>query len=400
MNALVEAIHKLPEEPKELKGLRKQAFEACIRMPLPNRAGHLWRYSDPKEFWLEPETLEQALRRGNLTYRVEGSGDGCRVLDLLEAIPKESLTLGQSVGPEFGKFEALNLALWQKGLFVRVSEQTRVPEPLILTRRLSGEGLVLERILIHLSKGASLTLIEVLEGSQENGGYLNSVEEIILEDGAELNLVNVNLTEGEARVFSTVRHKLGSNSGLKWTMANFGGGTLKADLGSLLCGEGASSEIFGSVFGFGQTKSDIHTLHGHSARRTFSNIDLRVVLQEKAHSAYTGLIHIGPEALSAEAFQENRNLLLSKESQAQSIPELEILTDEVQCKHGVTVGPIESEPLFYLMSRGIPKEEAFQLLVKGFLEPVLGQVPGPIRGRIDARLTALLKTKHEDVAIP
>lgn len=396
MIAALEALLKRDIEPEELKGLRKRAWEAYTGMPFPDRASHLWRYSEPKEFWVEPEALGRVLRAENVVYEVKGSGEGCRVLDLQEAVSKGLLVVGHNVGPEFGKFEALNLALWQKGFFLEVPKKVECSEPVIIRKRLKGVGLVLERSSIHLSPGASLTLVEVLEGGQESDGYINTVQEVILDDGAELNFIEVILTEGHARVYSTVRHTLGSNSILKWTTAHFGGGILKSDLGALLCGEGASSEIFGSVFGFGQAKSDIHTLHDHASRRTFSNIDLRVVLQEKARSAYTGLIHIGSEALFAEAFQENRNLLLSKESQAESIPELEILTDEVRCKHGVTVGPIESEPLFYLMSRGIPKEDAFRLLVKGFLEPVLGQVPESLRGEIDRRFTTLLKPKQDD----
>lgn len=373
------------KEPDELKKIRREAWDLYIKLPFPDRAGTLWRFSDPEKFWVTPENIGSMLEKGNIAYNYEAP-TGLHFLDLSEAVTEESVSVGTLVGAEFGKFEALNMALWQKGSYLKIPEGVRIEKPVVLRKNISGNGLLTDRAILHVSKGASLTIVEVLEGKLSGDGYLNAVEEVLVEEGASLTLVGVDLTQGETRALVTVRHSIGSNAELVWVMARFGEGLLKANLGARLAGQGAKSRIFGAVFGLGQGKSDIHTFHDHAVKRTFSNIDLRVVLRDHANSAYTGLIRIGTDAPCSEAFQENRNLLLSGGVRAESIPELEILTDEVHCKHGVTVGPVEEEPLFYLMSRGVPKEDAVRLLVEGFLEPVLKPIPLEFREMLDGRV--------------
>ena len=387
---------EVAQEPEGLKNLRCKAWNFYTQAQFPDRASTLWRFSNPEAFWVIPENISSMLEKGKIVYRLEAP-NGLRLSDLQDAVSNESVPVGALVGPEFGKFEALNLALWKKGAYLRVPEGVKIDQPVVLRKRISGEGLILDRSLIHVSKGASLTIVEVLEGelAGNGNGYLNAVEEVLIEEGAALTLVGIDLTQGKTRAFVTVRHSIGSNAELKWVLARFGEGSSKANLGARLAGLGAKSGIYGAAFGFGQGKSDIHTFHDHAVKRTFSNIDLRVVLQDQAHSAYTGLIRIDTDAGCSEAFQENRNLLLSGGVRAESIPELEILTDEVQCKHGVTVGPVEEEPLFYLMSRGVPREDAVRLLVVGFLEPVLGHIPGDFRKPLDGLVANLINPASE-----
>jgi Fe-S cluster assembly protein SufD len=127
---------------------------------------------------------------------------------------------------------------------------------------------------------------------------------------------------------------------------------------------------------------DHHTVHSHRSGRTWSNIDFKVALTGYARSAYTGVIRIDEEAGATEAYQENRNLLLSETCRADTIPELEILTDDVQCTHGATVAPLDEEMVFYLESRGIPREQAERLIVRGFLEKTLSRVPEAVRPQV------------------
>jgi Fe-S cluster assembly protein SufD len=133
-------------------------------------------------------------------------------------------------------------------------------------------------------------------------------------------------------------------------------------------------------------------VHHHQAPHTRSNLDFKVVLTGRARSAYTGLIRIASDAPSSEAYQENRNLLLTEGTKADSIPELEILTDEVMCTHGATVGSLDPDHLFYLASRGIPRREAARMIVGGFFEPTLKRLPEDLRERIQAHVEAGLTT--------
>jgi len=133
--------------------------------------------------------------------------------------------------------------------------------------------------------------------------------------------------------------------------------------------------MYGVVFGDNDQHFDYHTVHHHKASNSYSDIDFKVVLKDKANSATTGLIRIEEDAQNCQAFQLNRNLLLNDGPKAESIPELEILCDQVQCSHGATVGPIDNNMMFYLMSRGIEKKEAVNIITRGFVEPTIQKLP-------------------------
>ena len=147
-------------------------------------------------------------------------------------------------------------------------------------------------------------------------------------------------------------------------------------------GPGAESNIYGLLFGTGRQHFDNHTLHRHTSGQTRSNIDFKVVLRDRALSAYTGLIRIENRAKGCEAYQENRNLLLNQGARAETIPELEILNEDVTCTHGATIGPIDPDMVFYLKSRGLTKPEAVQMIVSGFVSNTLKMVPEDLRHRI------------------
>jgi Fe-S cluster assembly protein SufD len=162
-------------------------------------------------------------------------------------------------------------------------------------------------------------------------------------------------------------------------------------VGAVLDGEGSRSEMVGVTLSEGRQHLDHHTLHEHRAGRTFSNLDFRAAVAGRARSTYTGLIRIDTGAPGSEAYQQNRNLLLSPRAHADTIPELEILTDEVSCSHGATVAPVDPEHVFYLQSRGIPAAEALRLVVRGFLEETLQRVPQNLRPALEELVAGRLQ---------
>ena len=186
------------------------------------------------------------------------------------------------------------------------------------------------------------------------------------------------------------RAEVGRDATLLTAITSLGSAVTKSDFGSLLAGPGATVELWGFLFGEGRQHFDHHTLHDHRAGHTYSNLDFKVVLRDRARSAYTGLIRIEPDAPESEAYQENRNLLLNDGARAESIPELEILTDAVKCTHGATVGTLDPLHLFYLMCRGLPRPEAVRLIVGGFIEPTLSRLPEDLsrrlRGHVEERI--------------
>ena len=164
----------------------------------------------------------------------------------------------------------------------------------------------------------------------------------------------------------------------------FGGDRSKLELAVDLAGSGARSEMVGVALGGDRQRFDHHTRHRHLGDHTWSNIDFKAVTAGRARSSYSGLIRIEEQAKFSEAYQENRNLLLSKTSRVDAVPELEIHNQEVSCSHGATVAPVDPEQLFYLQSKGLDPAQAVALIVQGFLDrtfdrleeavpPVVGQ---------------------------
>ena len=185
--------------------------------------------------------------------------------------------------------------------------------------------------------------------------------------------------------------RLGERSRLKHYSALLGGHAHKNQLDVRLEGPGSKSELRGVLLGSGRQACDFRTTQWHAARETVSDLSFRTALKDRAKSIYTGLIRMEKNAARSDAFQQNDNLLMSNDARADSIPILEILTDDVRCKHGSTAGPVRPEELFYLTSRGLEPEEAERMLVLGFLEPVLGQFPEKMKEELSARLEAKLK---------
>ena len=172
----------------------------------------------------------------------------------------------------------------------------------------------------------------------------------------------------------------------------FGATIAKHNYGVELAGKNAESNMYGLAFGSARQHFDYHTLHHHSVGETLSNIDYKVVLRDKALSAYTGLIRIEQDARTCEAYQENRNLLLSKGAKAETIPELEILNEDVRCSHGATIGPIDPLEVFYLQSRGLPAELATRMIVAGYAEATMKRLPDDLKPRIRESVMRRLET--------
>jgi Fe-S cluster assembly protein SufD len=263
-----------------------------------------------------------------------------------------------------------------------------VRAPLHLLTDLDGEAaLAAPRLLVVAGAGSSVTVIDEYAG----GGAPSQVHatvEVLVEDNAQVRAVTIQRLGKGVVLHVSQRARVGRDAKLVSVWASLGASYAKADLGTLLAGKGAEVELLGFLFGTGRQHFDHHTVHEHRAPHTHSDLDFKVVLKDRARSAYTGLIRIAPEAPVSEAYQENRNLLLNDGAKADSIPELEILTDEVMCTHGATIGSLDPEQLFYLQSRGIPKREAARMIVEGFFEPTLARLPEDVRERIREHVEA------------
>jgi Fe-S cluster assembly protein SufD len=405
----VDDLSRIAGEDAAKLALRRQARALLDPLVLPSRSRHLWRYSDPARFvpatdptavapaavspaWRLDEPLAGAAIVAGGAVRMIGWDEtarraGVTVEDLHHAPAPELATL---VPASHGFVEAVNLAAWRGGVLVRVPDGVTLEHPIRL-RFVAGDGgtVTLPRVLVVLGRGASA---EVVEGQVEggDGALVLGVTELVLGEGAALRYGLVQRWGLGVTGHMTVRVRLAAQARAQLALASFGGARSKLDIGAVLAGERAEVETYGVGMGVGEQRFDHHTEHVHLASETRSNLGFKVAMTGASRSAYTGLIRIAKDAAGCEAYQENRNLLLSERARADSIPELEILNDDVRCSHGATMSSIDDEQLFYLQSRGLPRLQAIRLIVYGFLGQTLARLPQPTRERVEALIAARL----------
>jgi len=416
-----ELAPELQRGPDWLRKKRKDAKDVYNNHPLPPRGLHYWRYTDPMKFVIDKsetndtafgdnydivESIEKKnLKEGHLSALITDKGGreivifgsdelknkGVIASTLSDACENHSELvdkyLYQIVNSEMGKFEAMNGALWNDGIFVYIPDNVIIENPIHLLRESGLEkSAQFPRALIIVGKNSELTIIDEYGGGSQdrNSGtsYTNSAVEIIgLEDSRTRYVMLQRQTSGAIN-YLTHRAMLRQNATMLTIPMAFGGIITKQSFGVILNGKGANSKMYGMLFGIDKQHFDNYTLHHHAIGQTTSDIDFKVVLKDKSNSAYTGLIKIDHNAKTCEAYQENRNLLLTEGCKAETIPELEILNEDVMCSHGATIGPIDSEMIFYLTCRGIRYDDAVRMVVSGFFEGTLQLVPEDLRERI------------------
>lgn len=402
-------LSRLAGEDAALLALRERASDLLSPLVLPDRARHLWRYTNPERFipTLDPTVLSPVAisheweREAQLSGAALVAGGALRMIEIDDAARRAGVVvedlhraatdglLGSLVPPEHGFVEAINTAAWHGGVLVRVPASVELEHPIRVRFVASAEPVSAPRVLIVAGAGSSF---EVLEGHVGGGvpAQVFGVTEIAVGPDARVRFNLVQRWDTGVTGHLTTRARLERGAHIQVSMASFGGSVFKSDVGTVLAGEGAEAEMFGVAMGGARQHLDHHTEHIHEAGKTHSNLDFKVALTGSARSAYTGMIRIARDAGASEAYQVNRNLLLSEDARAESIPELEILTDDVRCSHGATVAPLDDEQVFYLKSRGLPHSQAMRLIVYGFLDQTLQRLPEATRERIAAMIAQRL----------
>lgn len=283
--------------------------------------------------------------------------------------------LGRIVSAEEGKFLAMHYAFLRQGLVLYVPRGVSVERPFVVEFR-QGEGCwgVFPHVLVVLEEGARARLHCHLRGG---GGevMLNGIGEVYVGSGARLDLAQVQGLGGEDICFFFTRACVERDGFLRTLGASFGGCWSKTVLEVELRGSGAEARMGGVSFTDGHQHLDQRTLQRHRAPYTVSDLVYRGALLGRSYTVYQGKIVVEKGAQRVDAYQSNKNLILDGRSRVDSIPSLEILANDVKCSHGATAGKVREEELFYLMSRGLSRQEARALILMGFFEGVLGDWP-------------------------
>ena len=415
----IKRLGQSAKEPAWLTELRTAALKRHAELPWPQPSDEVWRRTSLSPFQpsgplslpappsllqsvtLDAQTLARLLQPLGaewLVVRVDGAfmtrpqlPAGVVVQELAQAAHERAgmlqpLLEADGLTPEEQKPTTLNTALHTEGLFVDIPDGSAIPEPIRLVRLLSvTPGLALfPCTVIRVGRGSSVTLIEeelsaaAPTATASSSHTVNGRIELVVEPEATVHYCRIQQWEAGATEFLLQRATVRQGAQLTMVNINIGGQISKTHVIAELVGAQASSRVFGFVFGHGKQHVDFHSLQHHQAPQTFSDLLYKAALTDESRMIYTGLIRIAKAARQTNAYQANHNLLLSDRAKAETIPMLEILADDVQCKHGATVGPVDEEQLFYLMTRGLPRALAERLLVMGFMEPVLSQVPGEL----------------------
>jgi Fe-S cluster assembly protein SufD len=305
--------------------------------------------------------------------------------------------LGSLLSGSEDVFVALNDAGPRNGAFVYVPRGVELSHPISLTAVQSRSGtLVNRRTLIVLEEGARAEVWEqFLSGSDDLDGVFNVATELIIGQNAHLRYVCGQDLSEKSWIFGAQRAEVGRDASLDWVALGFGstGGHVRME--TRLVGPGADARVTGAYASHGRQHIDFDTTQEHAAESTTSDLAFRGVLQDRSSAVWKGNIIVDPGAQKTDAFQESRNLLLSKRAHADSIPGLEIQANDVRCTHAAAIAQVDPEQLYYLRSHGLPESGAKRLVIEGFLAALVERFEaGPVRevlGEVlERRLDAIL----------
>src|SRR5947207_9290958 len=307
-----------------------------------------------------------------------------------EPLTREADRLGTLVGAD-DKFTAHNAARWEHGLLVRVPKGVELDAPLYVKVTNATEGGALFwRLLVIAEEGSRFSLIEeYASASPELVGYSNAVAEVFVDQAARFEYVSIQNLSKETWHFATHHATVQRDAELDWVAGGFGSKKGKIRIQNDLAGPGATSRVTGAYFSDGGQHLDYDTFQEHIAPNTTSDFAFKGALRDEATAVWRGMIRVEEDAQKTNAYQENRNLMLSDDAHADSIPGLEIEANDVRCTHGATLGQVDRDQLFYLMTRGLNRSEAERLIVRGFFQDALDRVKlEPVREALAAALEA------------
>lgn len=405
----VEAIGRELAEPGWVVDNRQQALKVFNGMAYPSPGDREWTRTPPSLFSLgdlelgalaysgkrvkPPAALKHPLAAEEVGGQIVLCGKDPSDISLADDLRKTGVYIGsignaakefpdalrkwmgRVVQTEEGKYAALTSAVYETGVFIHVPKGAQITKPIYALLWMPGVNFQAWRTLIVLEEGASLTVLhETASPSHDEKNLRAGIVEIVLDAGATLNFIEYQNWGDNVHHLTNQRAVVQQGSTLHWATAQCGGKCAKNKTDLELAGEGARGDWTGIGFYHSSQHVDWSTMQHHKAPLTASDLNYKVALADSSRSIWNGMILIEPGSSGADGYQVNRNLMLSEKAHADSIPGLEILTDDVRCSHGVSIGELDANEVFYLQSRGILPEDIQALLVAGFFETALERI--------------------------
>lgn len=293
--------------------------------------------------------------------------------------------------PTTDKFASAAAAFGGVGLEIKVPKGFASAEPIVVELQATQpDSIVFPEISISTEPNSQVSVVIILRSSSAANPVISPVVGLRVGDSSILRCTTLQLLGEQSTMVAHHRAQLGRDATLHWGEAGLGGELSRVDLGVELASSGSSAEIVGLYFGEREQILDYRVVIDHRGKSTSSDVLLKGAVEDQSQSVFNGLLRIHPGALRTSAFETNRNLVLSDGAKAHSVPNLEILCDDVVCGHGSSVGQLETEHLYYLMSRGLSQSRSERLLVRGFFEEVIDRLPqaevgDPLRELVNQR---------------
>lgn len=418
----VQQLSALLDEPEWMLEFRLRAWDLYEQMPVPTTKEEAWRRTDIRRFKLDqfgpslngngvdgasiPSYLAAQLTddaAGGVLVQVNGQ---VKQYDLSDALKEQGVIfcdmhtavrehpdlvrkhfMTEAVRPEEGKFAALHGAFWRGGVFLYVPRGVSAVAPLH-SALWATNGRTFTHTLVVLEPGSEATFIDEYASPEESGQALhNGAIELLVRDTASLTYAALQDFGTNVWQFNHERGRVGRDGRLDWITSIMGTRLTKAFQTSEIDGQGGWARMSGIFFANGRQHFDLDTQQNHNAPDTISDLLYKGALRDKSRTVWQGMIKALPDSQRIDGFQANRNLMLDRTARADSIPGLEIEADDVRCTHASTIGKLDEEEVFYLMSRGIPRPTAIKMVIQGFFDPVMQRIPFEgVRTRIFERI--------------
>jgi Fe-S cluster assembly protein SufD len=386
---------------------KQRAAELANTLELPTFKGRPgWEFTDISGLDLgayEPATGNGATATGTPLFDLPEQAsypDGVIVSTIEEAADSHPELIDRHLGSvvtDEDIFVARNEAGFHGGAFVFVPKGVILERPVLLTQVHARANTELDRrTLIVIEDGAQAEVWEqFISQAEDQEGLFNVVTELVVGDGSKLRYVCGQALSEKSWIFGAQRAEVGRDGSLDWVALGFGSARGRVRMETKLAGEGAEARVTGAYASRDRQHIDFDTTQEHAAPHTTSDLAFRGVLQGRSSAVWKGNIIVDPGAQKTDAFQESRNLLLSKRAHADAIPGLEIQANDVRCTHAAAVAQVDPEQLFYLRSHGLSEEVAKRLVIEGFLAALVERFePGVVREQLaralDHRLALIL----------
>ncbi len=333
--------------------------------------------------------IDKFISKSNLI--IKNDDEDVIILDFKEAFED----YGEIIKSHFmrevnSKLDLFHKTVAQNGLFIYVPKNKNVKNPIVLDYDFLEEN-SFDHLLVIVDKNSSVDIIEALEDGKNM--FRNCISEIYARENSKINFFSLQNLDKTVNNFSKKMAYIGKDAECNFYSFEFGGKINHSQIFSKLMSNGASSRINGIYFSNEKQHFNLGYSSIHESDNTFSNILTKGILDDESNTIYRGLVKINENASNSNGYQKEDTLILNDKAKADSIPNLEIYNNEVRCSHGASIGHLDKDKMFYLMSRGIPRESCVKIMIEGFFSEIIDKIDDKI---LIKELVEIINNKVKD----